>query len=94
MRFRLISADVSVERGAAAPIGRYSHLSYPIPSPPPSPGAPVDDVLEDEDASLLTTSDGGGDAYAFPLWVWGLGECCYGARSASNSLEFFFLIMS
>ena len=57
MKSSFMSADISLERGAGAPIGRYSQLLSPSPA-----GVP-DDADEDVDSSGSTTSDGGGDIY-------------------------------
>ena len=56
MRSSFTSADISLKRGAGAPIGRYSQLLSLC-------GIPDEDADEDVDLSESTTSDGGGDMY-------------------------------
>ena len=64
-----MSADISLERGAGAPIGRYSQL----PSLSPTGSIPDEDADKDIDSSGSTTSDGGGDIYDWFLLVVVLG---------------------
>ena len=59
MKSSFTSADISLERGAGAPIGRYSQLL----SLTPTGGVPAEDADEDIDSSGSTTSDGGGNIY-------------------------------
>ena len=52
-----MSADISLERGAGAPISRYSQLLSPLPAGIPN------NTDKDIDLSRSTISDSGGNIY-------------------------------
>ena len=67
MKSLFMSADISLERGAGAPIGRYSQLLSPLPAGIPN------NTDEDIDLSGSTISNSGGNIYNWFLLVIVLG---------------------